>query len=926
MKKTVLRVLVLLLALIALTSLPVFADAETGEGEVTHYLAGKAEQAARLGLTESEYDSLCSRIFTALQNEQNELLLSGITFPASLMEIDGGRPFMGALSDIIRSNGLYYYASLDSISYRKSGQQMTVTLIFGYMSRDKRAEIEAAAEKLLSGITGSSLSDVEKALLVHDRLAVWCEYDSVSLANNTVPEDSYSIYGTMAKRISVCQGYAESYSYLMCKLGIPTRVVNSDYANHAWNIVTLGGKDYHVDVTFDDPTYDAVGRVTHKYFLISTKRLKELDSKRGATNDFDTSPVSTTHEDGIWTRSDAAFTLLDGKIYFIDNRDDGSRDASRRKGIYEWNGGNPRQILAFADLPDNTWLTASSAYYPDSYARLSTDGTYLYFNLAKNVYRLTPGEQAVVNWTPAETEAKGTNIIGFREEDGWFIIRIGDTPNVPANPPASTLIRYQYPNVQEAPTLTGISVASGPAKTEFTVGEMPDFSGLVIRKTFSDGTTENVTAGFTFSDVDTSSAGQKTVTVTLDGKQTSFTVTVKKAPVVLTGISVVSGPAKDEFEVGEKPDYAGLVVRMTYSDGTTRDVTAGFTFSQIDTSKEGKKTVTVTLEGKQATFTITVKKAPATLTGITVSSMPAKTVYYIGENFDPAGMKLTLTMSDGTKKEITAGFEVSGFESNQAGERTLTVNYSEKTATFRVTVKTPSVKLSETLRTLEKGDSFVLRATLTPEEGSVTWTSSDPAVASVDAEGEVTALKKGTADITALFRFGSGSYRAVCRVNVTDPDAETEVPGTDVPETDPEETEAPSDKEAEKEAKAFADLVAGFGTVTEENYLEKIGAYNAIVKAKEKLSPAARDLVPDSVSEQIAACKQALDEIAEKISGRVTDAPDTGAKDTETETKSSETEPVSTDAPDTGNAVTDPEKKEEEDEEKSLRPFFSSSP
>ncbi|MCQ2426727.1 MAG: bacterial Ig-like domain-containing protein, partial [Lachnospiraceae bacterium] len=411
----------------------------------------------------------------------------------------------------------------------------------------------------------------------------------------------------------------------------------------------------------------------------------------------------------------------------------------------------------------------------------------------------------------------------------------------------------------------------------------------------------------------TSKEGKKTVTVTLDGKQTTFTVTVKKAPVILTGISVVSGPAKTEFAVGESPDFAGLVVRKTYSDGTTENVTAGFTFSAVDTSKEGKKTVTVTLDGKQTTFTVTVKKAPATLTGISIASAPAKTVYYIGESFDPTGLKITLAMSDGTKKTIESGFEVSGFEANQAGERTLTVEYGGKTASFRVTVKTPSVRLSETLRTLEKGDSFVLRAVLTPEEGSVTWTSSDPAVASVGTDGTVTALKKGTTDITALFRFGGTAYRAVCRVNVTD--AGTDPAETDLPETDVPETE----NAAEKEVKAFTALVDGFGTVTEENYLEKIGDYNGIVKAAEKLSPAARALIPASVNERIAAYKQALDEIAEKISGRVTDAPDTGAQDTEAETQSPGTEPVPTDPADTGSEGTDAETKPEKDEDKSLK-------
>lgn len=49
------------------------------------------------------------------------------------------------------------------------------------------------------------------------------------------------------------------------------------------------------------------------------------------------------------------------------------------------------------------------------------------------------------------------------------------------------------------------------------------------------------------------------------------------------------------------------------------------------------------------------------------------------------------------------------------------------------------------------------------------WTSSDPDIASVDTEGNVTGIKAGTAVITASAEDGKGSY-ASCYINVAGSD------------------------------------------------------------------------------------------------------------------------------------------------------------
>lgn len=74
-----------------------------------------------------------------------------------------------------------------------------------------------------------------------------------------------------------------------------------------------------------------------------------------------------------------------------------------------------------------------------------------------------------------------------------------------------------------------------------------------------------------------------------------------------------------------------------------------------------------------------------------------------------------------------------------------------------------AVSLSSSSQTVPQGKTLYLQATTNPSGVSVTWTSSNPAVASV-SNGYVYAAAEGTAQITA----SSGSGYAFCSVTVTD--------------------------------------------------------------------------------------------------------------------------------------------------------------
>ncbi len=75
------------------------------------------------------------------------------------------------------------------------------------------------------------------------------------------------------------------------------------------------------------------------------------------------------------------------------------------------------------------------------------------------------------------------------------------------------------------------------------------------------------------------------------------------------------------------------------------------------------------------------------IAGVAVKTMPNITEFMQGKSFVSDGLTLTVTYTDGTTSDRTAGFTVSGFDSSKLGTCTLTVDYSGyATCTFDVTI------------------------------------------------------------------------------------------------------------------------------------------------------------------------------------------------------------------------------------------------
>ena len=302
--------------------------------------------------------------------------------------------------------------------------------------RDYKVSI-ANANKLLKGIEGNdTLNDVEKALLLHDRLATFCEYDVINLENDTLPQKVFNIYGALGEGLAVCMGYALAYDYLLERVGIESEYCSSDKMVHAWNVVYIYGEPYHVDVTWDDAANDVSGQVFHDNFLRSTDGIKETGHKYGIFNrtDFITTPKNTKYDDYFWQDSGAAFELLNDKIYYIDG-DFTSESETHKKGkLIALDDINDTTPVILKEITDEWKKVEDNTIWRYNFSKLASGEGVLYYSGKDTVYSFNPetNEETVVI-TPEEvrdaTDDNDYAIYGFKFDGCTLSGEYSTTPN-----------------------------------------------------------------------------------------------------------------------------------------------------------------------------------------------------------------------------------------------------------------------------------------------------------------------------------------------------------------------------------------------------------------------------------------------------------------------------------------------------------------
>ena len=303
----------------------------------------------------------------------------------------------------------------------------------------QQKELEAAAEQALTWVD-DSMSDMEKALVIHDYLVLNCEYDQERLQSGRLPAYSHSAYGALVSKLAVCDGYSHAYSYILGKLDIPCELVTSNSMNHAWSMVSIDGNWYHVDVTWDDPIWDCIGRVLHNYFLLSDQVISDSSHKHSNWSAGHRA-VSDTYKQIFWTGIQSAFCYWNGAWHYA--RYNGiSRTADVMKK-QELLGGMEETVHAETSL----WGNNGGTYM---YLDLDAGKRGIYCNSGTAICRLTEAGTVETVYEPAQSASQ--YIFGFTIKENQLCYGLQSTPNLSGKQRI-----YTYPLPEPPAQITGIT-------------------------------------------------------------------------------------------------------------------------------------------------------------------------------------------------------------------------------------------------------------------------------------------------------------------------------------------------------------------------------------------------------------------------------------------------------------------------------------
>ena len=229
-----------------------------------------------------------------------------------------------------------------------------------------------------------------------------------------------------------------------------------------------------------------------------------------------------------------------------------------------------------------------------------------------------------------------------------------------------------------------------------------------------------------------------------------------------------------------KPDNAtNKNVTWSSSDTAVATVDSG---GIVTAMKSGTTTITAKAGNVTATCTVTV---PKEVESVTINENLSLKV---GENCALSVTILPVDAADKSLKWTSDTTSVATVDENgkvtavAVGSAKITATSSNgKNAVCNVTVaenkiSVTEVSLNKTTLELTVEGTETLTATVKPDNASdksVSWTSSDTAIATVDTNGKVTGVKEGTATITATTK--DGGKKAECKVTIKEKTTEVSI-------------------------------------------------------------------------------------------------------------------------------------------------------
>lgn len=303
-----------------------------------------------------------------------------------------------AVWDFINKNPSAYFLT-PTVTYTKnpsSGQILSVSIVcdpdYGEESSNK---FNKKVNEIVS-LIDPKWSDVEKIVFIHDYIITHCKYDYYL---NDIHMDAYScLVGGQA----VCQGYALAFNLICSKVGVESEYVSSNTLAHAWNMVTVNGQHYFVDLTYDDPVFriasdgkhisGPAGFCEHSNLLMSSAKCAATHKSddwciEGGSVSVRDWGKDDSYDNMFWVRSEARMIPTDsGKWLYVSN-------GSKAVMLYDFKK-DTHELLV--NLPSAS-----------SHVSIDHNGDHTVVSTNTAVYEVATGEYALIHSQSAEEKLTG---------------------------------------------------------------------------------------------------------------------------------------------------------------------------------------------------------------------------------------------------------------------------------------------------------------------------------------------------------------------------------------------------------------------------------------------------------------------------------------------------------------------------------------
>lgn len=144
-----------------------------------------------------------------------------------------------------------------------------------------QSDIDKAIRTALEEISLlNPLSDYDKLMCIYEYLQDNVTYNSKELEfsckyGKSMNPASHNAYGALVEKTAVCDGISAAFSLLSQSMGFDCTIVSGSaalrtpsFSSHAWNLICVKDKYYHVDATWDINYKEQSGDYSYEYFCV----------------------------------------------------------------------------------------------------------------------------------------------------------------------------------------------------------------------------------------------------------------------------------------------------------------------------------------------------------------------------------------------------------------------------------------------------------------------------------------------------------------------------------------------------------------------------------------------------------------------------------------------------------------------------------